>query len=427
MQSHVLVERALSLVPDLEEFLPLSDALIGISEVDREKRWAGSGAYQALGKRVVDPRRLDEMLSTVALRAQERLTELFRHVVAAIRAQQESRPEDAVFHLVEAGELEEAGRRLEKAERLYSLAHDLARDLRDKRPQILTLRRFARVARAQGRLEQAYHLYEQSYQLSADEVDLPGRVIACQGLGNVCGDRGQRERAREWYELGLRVARGLDNPELEWPLHANLSMLARQLGELELAREHLERARAAIDRTGSQSALLFWFNNQGLLLSAQGDDAGAELVYREALAQPLQPFSELTLRVNLGHALASQGRLLEAEEEARRAEEVGIIGRLVSDLVDVYDLLGTIARYRRDEGGFVFYEQGLAIARERELPTKTEAALYHGYGRLQLACGAVDEGVTYLERSRRLFQSLGLEPELMRVVADLQEAQAAAE
>jgi hypothetical protein len=46
---HLLVERALALVPDSEEFLPLSDALIGSSRVDREKVWARSGAYATLG------------------------------------------------------------------------------------------------------------------------------------------------------------------------------------------------------------------------------------------------------------------------------------------------------------------------------------------------------------------------------------------
>jgi tetratricopeptide (TPR) repeat protein len=143
-------------------------------------------------------------------------------------------------------------------------------------------------------------------------------------------------------------------------------------------------------------------------------------VYRQALELPVQPLSELTLRVNLGHALAEQSRLLEAEEEARRAEEVGIVGRLVSDLVDVYDLLGTIARHRRDEGGFVFYEQALSITRERALPSRVEALLYHGYGRLQLACGTPDEALAYLERSGRIYRSLGLAPELAAVLADLE-------
>ncbi|HEU0077354.1 MAG TPA: hypothetical protein VFQ76_06870, partial [Longimicrobiaceae bacterium] len=54
MPSHLLVERALALIPDSEEFLPLSDAVIGTSRVDTDKVWARSGAYATVGKRVVD-------------------------------------------------------------------------------------------------------------------------------------------------------------------------------------------------------------------------------------------------------------------------------------------------------------------------------------------------------------------------------------
>jgi tetratricopeptide (TPR) repeat protein len=415
MPSPLLVEQALSLVPDLEEFLPFTDALIGVSEVDREKRWAASSSFQVLGKRIVDPTRLAEQLPRIAALAQERLGRMFELVLAAVRAQQAGEPAEAVHRLVEAGELEEEARHAEKAERIYTLALGVASNLRDRRPQILVLRRLARTARGAGRLDRAEQLYMQSYQLAGEENDAPGQVVACQGLGNVSADLGRRGRARGWYELGLRLADGLASPELEWPLHSNLSSLARQEGDLVAAGTLLEKARAGIEAAaGSGSARLFWYNNVGLLLTARGDAAGSERVYREALALELEALPELTLRVNLGYALVAQGRLLEAEEEARRAEEIGILARLVPDLVDVYDLLGTVARHRGDGEGFVFYEQALAICRERELPPRQEAALYLGYGRLAAACGRADEGFAYLELSREIYARLGLEPELAR-------------
>jgi tetratricopeptide (TPR) repeat protein len=422
--SRLLVERALHLIPDFDEFLPLTDALIGISEADGAKRWAGSHAYQALGKRVVDPERLGAMIPLLAARAQERLQELFSLVVRAIQAQQADRPADAAQLLIQAGELEEAQRRPDRAERLYVRALEIARDLREKEPQILAYRRLGRLMRGEGRLDEGFRFYEQSFELSAAQDDLPSQVIACQGLGNVCNDRGQRDRARAWYRRGLLLCRGCDDPQLEWPLLANLSVLARQGDELGEAETLLEQARHKIEEAGNEPALLFWYNNQGLLLSARGHEMRAEAAYREALALPLEPLPELTLRVNLGHSLATQGRLLEAEEEARRAEEVGILARLIPDLVDVYDLLGAIARHRRDEEGFVFYEQALSICRERELPRKTEATIYHGYGKLKLACAQVEEGVEYLELARGLYAELGLATELGRVVADLEAAAA---
>ena len=65
--SRLRVEGALALIPDLEELLPFTDALIGTSHPDAEKRWARSGAYATLGMRVVDPARVAETVSTLDL------------------------------------------------------------------------------------------------------------------------------------------------------------------------------------------------------------------------------------------------------------------------------------------------------------------------------------------------------------------------
>ena len=92
---------------------------------------------------------------------------------------------------------------------------------------------------------------------------------------------------------------------------------------------------------------------------------------------------------------------------------------LVPDLVDVYTLLGGIARERCDEEGFVFYEQALRVCHERGLPRKTEAAILHGYGQLHCACGRPEEGRGYLDAARDVYRALGLGPELARVEEDV--------
>lgn len=419
MSSQLLVERALALIPDGDDFLALTDAVIGASRPDREKRWAGSSTYATLGKRVVDPERVAQMIPELVEKEQERRRKLFTLILQSIKHQQGGDLVAAAQTLVRAGEMEEAARSLEKAEKIYLLALDIARDLRDKGPQILALRRLGRLARTAGRLRDAWQWYEQSHQLSIDQLDIAGQVIACQGLGNVCGERGQRELARAWYERGLRLARGLEDPSLIWPLYVNLSLLSRLSGELDEAEAHLLRAREQIEAAGADDAMLFWFNSHGLLRLERGDASGAEEVYREALGRTQDAFWELTFRVNLGQALLAQGRLFEAEEEARRAEELGIFHRLIADLVDVYDLLGSLARARGDEEGFVFYEQALQVCQERGLPQVKEAAIYHGYGLLHRACGRLAESTAYLQRAREIYEQLGLARELARVDADL--------
>lgn len=414
----LLVERALALVPDYEDFLPLSDALIGASEVDAGKVWASSGAYATVGKRLVDPDRAAELVPALLERRAERARRLMELVLDAMRAQAAGDAAGAARRLVEAGEVEEADRRLERAERIFRMALPLAEELREKGPLVLVLRRLARVARAAGRLDEARAAYEQSHRVAAAALDAEGEVIACQGLGNVSDDRGDREGAREWWERGLARAAGLGAPQLEWPLHLNLSVLAMLEGDLAGAERRLEEARERLGGAADGEGRFFWLNNRGLLLLEHGDAPGAGAVFREAL-DGAEGHWALTLRVNLGESLLRQGRLLEAEDEARRAEELAVVHRLVPDLVDVYALLGSVARERCDEEGFVFYEQALRLCQERQLPSKIEAALLFGYGRLHGACGRRDEGRGYLEAAAERFRALGFARELARVEAAL--------
>jgi tetratricopeptide (TPR) repeat protein len=415
---HLLVERALALVPDYEDFLPLSDALIGASRVDADKLWARSGAYATVGKRVVDPARVEEMVRVRLDRSQQRLRELFDLVLGAIREQQAGNPATAAEMLVRAGEMEETARRLDKADRIYRMALGISQDLREKEPHVLALRRLARTARTAGRLEEAWSWYEQSFQLAAGALDVEGQVIACQGLGNVCHDRGERDRARMWWEQGLTLAEGMDGAAVEWPLYINLSALLMTEGDLAESERLLDLARERMEQSGAPDARMYLLNNRGLLLLEHGDPAAADAVFREGLAEA-EGHWELTMRCNLGEALRAQGRLLEAEDAARGAEEVAIVHRMVPDLVDVYNLLGSIARDRCDQEGFVFYEQALRVCHERAMPRKTEAAILNGYGLLHCACDRPEEGRGYLEAARDIYRALGFAPELGRVEENL--------
>jgi tetratricopeptide (TPR) repeat protein len=419
--SQLLVERALALVPLGDEFLPLSDALIGASHTDREKLWARSAEYSTVGKRVLDADRLAALVPAVVTRAQERMERLFALVIEAVRLQGEGDAAGAARALVRAGEVEEGERRLEQAQQIYSLALEVSRDLRDKDPEILALRRLGRSSRAAGRLEEAWEWYQRSHRLSVAQGDDTGQAIACQGLGNVCDGRGERPEARAWYERGLEIARRLNDPAVEWPFYTNLSVLAMLEGKLPLAERLLDRARERIEASGAEDPLLYWLNNRGLLLVECGEALAAEDVFREALARGPGPDWEVTLRVNLGGALVPQDRLLEAQDEARRAEEIAILNRFVPDLVDVYLLLGSVARAQRDEEGFVFYEQALRVCRERGLPRKTEAAILHDYGVLHARCSRPSEARAYLDAAGEIYRALGFAPELARLAADLEE------
>lgn len=425
MANPLLVERALALVPDVEEFLPLTAALIGASRPDAEKTWARSGAYATLGKRVLDADALAGLVPVVVEQARERLLGLFTLVIEAVRHQQAGDAAAAVHALVRAGELEEAGGWLDRAEAIYALALEVAGELRDQGPHVLALRRAGRVARAAGMLDRAWARYEASYELATEQLDATGAMIACQGLGNLCHDRGERARARSWYERGLGLApAGAGDAATLWPFYTNLAAVATQEGDLEEADALLVRALELVERAGDPAARLLWDNNYGKLLEYRGDPAAAEQVYRAALERCTAAAQEITVRYNLGLVLVAQRRLFEAEREARHAEEVAIRGRLIPPLVDVYELLGTIACARRDEEGFVFYEGALAVCREHSLPEVALARVSQGYGTLLRVCGRAAEAAAYLEQARGIYARLGLAPELTRVEAELAEVQA---
>lgn len=419
MSQPLLVERALALVPRLDEYLPLIDTIIGTSATDHQKLWTRSNEYATVSKRIIDTAVLRQQVPEIAERAKDRLQQLYGLIVEAIDAQQSGNPAAAAEALVRAGELEEAGQWYDKAEQFYSLALHVAENLKNSEPRILALRRLGRASRSMGRLHEAWEWYEQSYNLAEAALDVPGQVIACQGFGNLCDDWGQRVRARAWYATGLARAAPLQRPDLTWPFHTNLAALAIQDGDLAHAEAELALARKTIEAAGAGPAMLFWYNNQGLLAQGRENPAAAEKVYREGLQHSQTPFWEMRLRINLGQSLVSQGRLFEAAEQARRAEDLTILYRTISFLVDVYLLLGAIAREQKDEDGFVFYEQALGVAREQNLPPIKVSGVYHQYGLFLLACCRDAEGLTHLEHARELYHELQLPVETAKVEADL--------
>src|SRR5207244_5091039 len=89
---------------------------------------------------------------------------------------------------------------------------------------------------------------------------------------------------------------------------------------------------------------------------------------------------ELSIRLNLAELDLEAGRLLEAEAELRRAEQVAIGGHLIRRLAQIYTLMGRLRGAQGDETGFVFFEQAIELAKAVEHSVATEAQVYHAYG-----------------------------------------------
>jgi len=206
--------------------------------------------------------------------------------------------------------------------------------------------------------------------------------------------------------------------------------LARKQRDLAAAGDFLRRARErfeAAGRLGGEAEggeeMARVLNEQGRLDAQLGRYTAASAAYREALAWaqrvPRDAGLEVAIRLNLAELDLEAGRLLEAEAELRRAEQVAIAGNVMRRLAQIYMLMGRLRGAQQDETGFVFFEQAIELAKGLERSVATEAQVYLAYGLFRSQLGQQDEGRAYLERARELFDSLGEAVERERVDAEL--------
>jgi tetratricopeptide (TPR) repeat protein len=420
----VRVEQALRLLPNLEALMPLRGLLLASARPDERGQWGSGGPYLTVGKRDVEPseltRRLGPVLSVVA----EHVAALYGAYVEALERQERGDAPGAVTALVGAGRLEERVGRPAQAQAWYEVALALAETLQDRRPEVETLLALGHVCLALGQYAEGARHYQRALVLSEAEFDQAGAVDASVGLGNAALARAEWSGAQAWYARALRLTEaGGDRLRLGRIEH-RLGLLARRQGDLAAAGEHLRRARECLEPLGAGREMARVLDAQGELDAALGRPGPAAAAFREALAwvrrdEP-DPGFDVKIRLHLAELLLNTGRLLEAEEEMRRAEQLAITSNQTPGLVQIYTLLGTLRGRQADETGFVFFEQAIALCRALGGPPVDEARVYHAYGLFRQGCGVPDEARAYLERAREIFRSLGVDAEVERVEAELQ-------
>jgi tetratricopeptide (TPR) repeat protein len=200
-------------------------------------------------------------------------------------------------------------------------------------------------------------------------------------------------------------------------------VLARKQRDLAAAGDYLRRARERFESSDQPDEMARVLNEQGRLDAQLGRYTAASAAYREALAwaqrAPRDPGLELSVRLNLAELDLDAGRLLEAEAELRRAEQVAIAANVIRRLAQIYALMGRLRGAQGDETGFVFFEQAIELAKVLERSVATEAQVYLAYGQFRSKLGQQEEARAYLEHARELFDSLGEAVERDRVEAEL--------
>jgi tetratricopeptide (TPR) repeat protein len=417
------VEQALRLIPDVELLGPLRALLLASSRQDNQDVWASSAPYLTVGKRFVQAAELERRMPEALDRARQHLSLLYGAVITALEAEQRGETAAAVAALLEAGNHEELIGRPGQARAWYDAAQGLSEGLANRLPELSVLNRLGRLELEVGHYAAAARHYQRALAL-AEAAQAAGEAIdACQGLGAVAMEEGNLFGAQAWYQRGLQLAEREKDPLRSAKIQHQLALVALGRADLTRAGDYLERAREGFERLGASLEMARAMNSQGQLDAALGRPHRTSGAYREALAWCRRsggaPDLEVTIRLNLAELYLAAERVLEAEEEARRGEQLAIERSLTRRLVPIYLFLGRLRGGQGDDGGFVFFEKALELCRQLSVPPGEEGQAYHQYAMFREQLGQREEARALLERAGEILALLGEVPELKRVRAGL--------
>ncbi|MFN2570649.1 MAG: tetratricopeptide repeat protein [Gemmatimonadales bacterium] len=349
--------------------------------------------------------RVPQVLNHVAGRA----AVLYDAAVDALESEQNGDVSQAVRALVRAGEYEERGMRYSQAHAWYRQALTIAEQLRDRQPEMEALCHLGRLEAARGYLDEGARAYQRSLALAEGESDNEHAAGACQGLGDVLLAQSQWAGAEAWFTRGLQCA--TSNRALSAGLTLGLGQAALRRGDFDVAAARLQRALESFETTGDTPGVIRTLLARGLVEGAQGKKAEVLASYREALSRlPMaggDPVLEILVRLRLADLYLDLGRLPDADDEARRAEDLAITQQQPASLVRVYIMMGKLRARQGDDTGFVFYEQAIELCRGGEPSRPLEAAVYREYAQFRITMGDRHEARAYLERARELLQPFG--------------------
>jgi tetratricopeptide (TPR) repeat protein len=333
----------------------------------------------------------------------------------------------AVRALVRAGEHEERGVRHSQAHAWYRQALAIAEQLRDRQPEMEALCHLGRLEAARGYFDEGARAFQRSLALAEAEANQEHAATACQGLGNVVLAQAEWTGAEAWFTRGLRFAGA--NPGIAGGLCLGLGETALRRGQPQVAAKHLARALECFEGVGDDAGIIRALLARGRMEAKQGASAEALSSYRQALTRlpvaQADPLLELSVRLRLAELYLDLGRIREAEDEARRAEDIAITHDLPSTLARVYMIMGKLRGRQGDETGFVFFEQAIELCRTGDPARRIEADVYSEYARFRVAMGDRNEARAYLERARELVEPFGDEVARQRIDEELRQLVAA--
>jgi tetratricopeptide (TPR) repeat protein len=426
IQPPLRVEQALRLLPDVDDLAPLRAFVVSLSSTRGPEAWTAAEPNRTIGKRSLDPADLRARVPQVIARVSGHVATLYDAAVDALEHERSGDLSEAVRALVRAGECEEQGVRYTQAHAWYQQALGIAEQLRDRQPEMEALCHLGRLEATRGYLDEGARAFQRSLALAEAEADAEHAARACRGLGDVLFAQSQWVGAEAWYTRALQYAKG--NQPLAGALSLGLGETAVRRGQLAAAADQLQRALETFEALGDNDGVVRTLLARGNMEATQGQAADVLASYRQALGRlPVtgaEPALELAVRLRLAELYLEAGRLPDAEDEARRAEELAIAHQLARPLARVYVVMGKMRGRQGDENGFVFFEQAIELCRSGEPAPRLEADVYGEYARFRTTMGDRHEARAYLERARELLEPFQDEVALERIDRELRQLDA---
>jgi tetratricopeptide (TPR) repeat protein len=398
----VRVERALRVFPAVDVLAPLRALVIA-----RSRASGFNAPHLTVGKRSIDLSDMHALIPEAVLRFSAHLTAVYSLVATALDAQARDDIGAAVAALLKASKLEVAQGREAAAREWVQHALTLAELAIDRRPEIDAILALAELDLARGALERAARRAQRALAMAEVARAKDAIAAACLVLGKVAATQNSTAGAIAWFTRGMDV--GLDDKLLKARFELYLGEVLSRRGSIEESEARLHSAERVFREATDTAGIALALKARARVAASDGRTDEALLIYREALAVTrgavgalIDTHGELLVRLRLCQLFLSKGRLLEAEDEARRAEEVAIEHNHTRELVRVYLVFGGIRAAQRDESGMVFFEKAIELCRGAAPSLHLEADAYHGYAEFFKALGRTEESDAYFEREREL-------------------------
>ena len=393
------VERALRVLPDVDVLTSLRALVITSS-----RGASGDSANLTFGKRTIRPNRLHELLPIALSDLTTHLQSLFAAAVSALETEAAGDTGGAATRLLDAGDLEARFGRESAAQAWYEHGLAIASDAFDRQPEVRALLALAEVDMDRGALESAARRAQRAFTLAEAGRYDSETTRACLALGRIAAASGARHGAVAWLNRGLALANG--TKALSALFQLELADLHGAEGTFDFALRRLHIAAGEFGSVHDADGLALVSAAEGRIHARRGDIDAALQHYHVALELVQRgtrhPRVECTIRRALAEALLSAGRLVEAEDEARLAEDFAVCRAQGRALIRIYLVLGAIRAAQWDETGFVFYEKAIELSRG-PIPTPgLEALAYTAYAWFRRTLGDAEDARLYDNRAAEI-------------------------